>query len=1093
LRFTVAARVALLAGSVCLGAATQARAQEEEADHARRRWEWFYQQRAYPFGTIPARALDRARVQLEVLRRPAFGAVPAPISGTRWQTIGPRAIPISGTSIGRISTIAIHPTNTSTIYVGGAQGGVWRSTDNGVTWTALTDKACSLAMGSIALDPVNPAIVYAATGEQHFSGDSYYGCGVLRSTDGGNTWTRLGANVFVRSRIARLVIIPSTAGTVATTTLLAASDNGLWRSLDGGASWTVVRSGIATDLVVDPGNDRIIFVAIRGQGVFRSADRGTTWAPAGTGFPTANVGRINIAITPTSTSRLFASVHNQSTSALLGIWTTTDAGVSWAQLPAAGASCGTQCWYDMFIAVHPTEPNTIYFGGVALFRSTDGGITFSLIGNNIHVDQHYITFDPQNPQRAYVANDGGIYRSENGVTGWTSLNAGLELTQFYSGISLHPSEFAIVLGGTQDNGTLRYTNHPTWAAVLGGDGGFTAINYDNPVIQFAETQWTANSNSAGPRRSDGGGFARKVNGIVTSEQALFIPPLVMDPVNAQVLYFGTTRLYRTTDAAESWRAVSPVLATTGAISAIAPAASDPGTVYAGTSTGLLYVTRDTGTTWTQRTSGLPQRFITDIAVDRADPLTAYVTVSGFGSGHIFRTTNGGQSWSNVSANLPDVPVNAVLLDPASRAIVMLGTDLGVFVSADGGASWTVLEDGMPNVAVFDLAYNPATASLVAATHGRGMFQLQLDRPLTLAVVPKRRKVTVIEGSPPTRDSAAVVLTGTGAGGAGWSATHRASWLTFNTAQGMGGGRVSWSRNTAGLEPGVYVDTITITTTGAVDSPALLVDTLVVESDVAVLTVSPAARRDTASAGATLLRRDSALITLPGLAGARTAWTATARKGTWITLITAAGTGSGTARWTRNPAALNVGVHVDTITVSAGAAEGSPALVVDSLVILPTLALSATTSRDTLLSGASGTSAVTRQLTVGGDPAGAIDWTVTHGAADWLTLVTTAGRGSGPISWTRSAANLRDGIFIDTITVRAGAARLSVIDTLFVSAPTVAQECAINHIFGMSCLDASQVRWLDLAGNRDGQYNLGDLLAFLARGGNSPVGLRPRRR
>ncbi|MGH7470309.1 MAG: WD40/YVTN/BNR-like repeat-containing protein, partial [Longimicrobiales bacterium] len=570
-------RPVLLGGLLVLSAG-QARAQEEEEDHARRRWEWFYQQRAYPFGTIPAGALERARVQLEGLRRPLFGAVPPPISGTRWQAIGPRAIPTSGTSIGRISTVAIHPTNTNLLYVGGAQGGVWRSTDGGSNWTALTDKECSLAMGAIVLDPVNPAIVYAATGEQHFSADSYYGCGVLRSVDGGNTWTRLGASVFVRSRISRLVILPSTAGTVATTTILAASDNGLFRSLDGGANWVLVRAGTATDLVMDPSNERTLYVAIRTQGVFRSVDGGATWGALGAGFPTASLGRINITISASSPSRLYASLHNLSNSALLGILTTTDAGATWTQLPATGASCGTQCWYDMFIAVHPTNPNTIYFGGVGLFRSLDGGSTFSSIGNTIHVDQHYLAFDPVNAQRIYVTNDGGIYRSDNGGTTWTSLNAGLELTQFYGGISLHPSEQAIVLGGTQDNGTLRYSNNPTWAAVLGGDGGFTAINYDNPVIQFAETQWTAGSTSSGPRRSDGGGFVRKVNGIVTSEPALFIPPLVMDPVNAQVLYFGTNRVYRTADAAESWTPVSPVLVTTtGAVSAIAPAAGDPGT------------------------------------------------------------------------------------------------------------------------------------------------------------------------------------------------------------------------------------------------------------------------------------------------------------------------------------------------------------------------------------------------------------------------------------------------------------------------------------------------------------------------------------
>jgi photosystem II stability/assembly factor-like uncharacterized protein len=1086
-----------IAAGLLLPAAAELRAQQEEEDHARRRWEWFYQMRAFPFGTIPAGALERARGQMEVLRRPSLGTVP-PISGTTWQPIGPRAIPTSGTSIGRISAIAVHPTDGNTLYIGGAQGGVWRTSDGGATWTPLTDKQCSLAMGSIALDPVNPSIVYAGTGEQHFSADSYYGCGVLRSLDGGNTWTRLGATVFVRGRISRMLIVPSTAGTVATTTIFAASDNGLFRSTDGGANWTLVRSGIATDFVIDPTDDRIVYTAIRQQGVFRSANRGTTWEPLGTGFATTSIGRINIAIVPSSPTTLYASVANLTTSMLNGIWRTIDSGVTWTQLAATGASCSTQCWYDMYIAVHPTNPNQLYFGGVSMYRSLDGGTTFSAIGSligggAIHVDQHYLTFDPRNPQRIYAANDGGIYRSDNAGTTWASLNAGLELTQFYSGISLHPSERTIVLGGTQDNGTLRYSNSPTWAAVIGGDGGFTAINPDNPAVQFGETQWTTTSQSSGPRRSDGAGFIRKVNGIVTTETALFIPPLVMDPSNPSVLYFGTNRLYRTRDAAESWTPISPLIATTGAISSIAPAATDPNTIYVGTSTGNLMVTRDSGIAWTTRTTGLPTRAITDIAVDRADPLTAYVTVSGFGGNHVFRTVNAGQSWSSASGNLPDLPVNAVLLDPVSRAFVLVGTDLGVFVSADSGSTWTVIDDGMPNVAVFDLAYNPATASLVAATHGRGMFQLQLNRALTVAVVPRRRKATVLEGPrAPFPDSAAVVLSGTGAGSAAWTATHRASWLTLTNSSGTIGSKVSWTRNSTGLAPGIYVDTITVTSAGAIDSPVLLLDSLIVESAVAVMSLSNTSRRDTASAG-TAPRVDSVSLILPGSAGARATWTARARKATWIAVLTPAGTGSAAIRWTRNPTGLTVGVHVDTIAVTSDGAIGSPALVVDSLVILPLLALNPSSARDTVTSGSTTVSTVTRQLTIGGDPTGTVDWTVRHGVASWITIVTPSGRGNGPVSWTRSAANLRDGLYIDTITVTAGGARIALVDSLVVTAPTVTRACAAGHLFGASCLDAVQLKWLDLAGNRDGQYNLGDLVAFLSRGGVSAAPARRKER
>jgi photosystem II stability/assembly factor-like uncharacterized protein len=418
-------------------------------DTPQQRWEYFYQQRAYPFSDIPAGALQRARGGLIATQPGLFGA-PPPIQGTTWIPFGPQRIPSSGISTGRLTAIAVHPTESDIIYIGGAQGGVWKTTDGGANWVPRTDDQCSLAMGSIAIDPVNPEIIYAGTGEQHFSGDSYYGCGVLRSEDGGATWTQLGASHFVmdeasNARISRVDIDPGTAGDVGVTTVLAASDNGLFRSTNGGDTWTLVLNGTATDLIRNPTDSQVLYAAIRYTGVFKSTDGGMSWDTLTVGFPTEDVSRINLALAPSSPETVLASIQHRTESNLLGIWKSTNGGGSWTKLTATGASCGSQCWYNMTIAVSPADPNTIFFGGVSLFRSTNGGVTFLDIRGGIHVDQHHITFDPQNPATVYVGNDGGVFRSTNGGSEWTSLNTNLALTQFYPGVSLHPWDAAVSL------------------------------------------------------------------------------------------------------------------------------------------------------------------------------------------------------------------------------------------------------------------------------------------------------------------------------------------------------------------------------------------------------------------------------------------------------------------------------------------------------------------------------------------------------------------------------------------------------------------------------------------------------------------------
>jgi hypothetical protein len=724
---------------------------------------YFVEMRATPNGRIPPRARQaalaqmRARWPLLMSRDATLTTVPSPLAKS-WEPLGPRPIAADGTQYsGRLTSIAVHPTNPDMIYVAGAQGGVWKTVNGGGSWTPLTDAQCSLAMGSIALDPKNPEIIYAGTGELHFSADSYYGCGVLKSVDGGQSWTELGKSVFDLAnggrRISKVVVDKAT-GNTASAIVMAATDNGLYRSIDAGNSWTPSLQtdgplGAVTDLVADTTNAGVYYAAggdLAGparNGVFKSTDAGATWTkvwqPPITNITnnSTNAGRISLAISASSPGTVYASVedaHNGggADGALLGIFVTENGGATWTQrLATTGnpAMCGSgqQCWYDMVIAVDPTSPSTVYFGGFSLYKSTNGAVNFTDIGSDIHVDHHAFAFHPTTPTTIFSGNDGGIFKSVNGGASWITLNTNIELTQFYSGVSVSPTSATTVLGGTQDNGTLEWAGTGSWPRVNGGDGGFTAIDQLTGATAFAETQWTANSGFSGPRRRDSGGsfFALKTNGINLGDRALFIPPIVMDPLRPRIVFFGTFNLYRSANSGDQWTNIGQSLvAGSGSIFSIGVAASDTLTIYTGSSDGRLSYTHDMGATWATAT-GIGTGPISDIAVDPRDARHAIIVQSGFtASSKAWRTTDGGLTWTNLTFDLPNVPVLAVVLEPGSRDIT-IGTDLGVFTLRNGTTSWVPVLNGLPNVAVYDLVFDAPRSRLIAATHGRGMFSLDV--------------------------------------------------------------------------------------------------------------------------------------------------------------------------------------------------------------------------------------------------------------------------------------------------------------------------------------------------------------------------------
>ncbi len=713
--------------------------------------DWFFRQRAYPYEQINHTAYLNALEQARQLRDEAGSNR----SDGIWEFAGPV------NTGGRITDVEMHPSDLNTIYLGAASGGVFKSTDAGITWQPVFDDALSLSVGDIAIAPSDPDILYVGTGEANAGGGSlaYDGVGVYRSEDGGQTWQHKGLE---ESRnIGRMVVDPRDPDVVyvaAMGNLFADSpDRGIYKTTNGGDTWEnvlfVSDSTGAIDVAINPENPDTLYAAMWERvrrpnrrsyggptcGIYRTFDGGTTWQELTNGLPTLaeDKGRIGIDISASDPNILYA-IYADSIGYMKGVYKTFDGGDTWIQTNDGGLSGAyySYGWWFGRIKIDPVDPDIAFVIGFTLYRTKDGGNSWTDVsGWDVHVDQHGLYIHPLNHNFMVLGNDGGLYLSYDGGNSW-NWNKTIPITQFYTCEVDHQMPWRLY-GGTQDNGTNRTPTGALddWEMIYGGDGFYVLVDpLDNNYI-YAEYQY------GGLGRSTNGGwsFSDATSGISQSDRFNWNCPLAFDPSDPKTLYFGTNRLYKTVNRAVSWFPVSgdltdgdqPGNLAYNTLTTISVSPVNTDIIYTGSDDGNVYVTQDGGQTWQNISAGLPKRWITRVAADPVEETTAYVTISGYRwdefMPHVFRTEDLGQTWEDISANLPEAPVNDIIVDPGNSQVLFVATDVGVYVTWNGGTDWEMLGDNLPNVVVNDLDYHQPTNKLIAATYGRSLYTYDLEQ------------------------------------------------------------------------------------------------------------------------------------------------------------------------------------------------------------------------------------------------------------------------------------------------------------------------------------------------------------------------------
>lgn len=792
-----------------------------------------------------------------------------------FRAIGPTA------TGGRIVDIAVDPRSDHTIYAASASGGLWKTLNNGTTWNCIFEKEGTISLGDIAIDPNNPDTIWVGTGEANNQRSSYWGDGVYKSTDGGESWKHMGLTD--THHIGRIVVDPSDSRVVyvaaAGHLYTSNEERGLFKTSNGGRTWEKVLYISPTvgviDVVIDPLRPSIVYAAAYerlrrpwdfdgngpGSAIYRSEDSGKTWERAEGGLPSGDIGRIGLAVYPKDPRIVYATVSNQNRpatpakkpqavvtedgtvklpfglevkfeeagcvivdvdngsaasragvrdgntlSAVGGsevtdqemlveavnrlkpndvldidvlkesqtisfqyfvpqdrsgnqiggeVYRSDDAGITWKKVNERPVG-GNPGYYYGQIRVDPNDAQQLYMLGVPMYRSSDGGKTWSGDGApSVHVDHHALWINPKNSNHLLLGNDGGFHITYDKCATWDHVY-NLPLAQFYAiGVDMqYPYH---VYGGTQDNGSWGGPSAPRgfgsvgrfdWYRVGGGDGFYVQVDPRDSNTVIAESQFgviqrldrtTGNSRSVRPPQSDPEGARDRYN---------WNSPILMSVHDPRVIYFGGNKLFKSFNQGDDWLVISPDLTTADAdrlkgnvphctITTISESAINRNVLMVGTDDGKVHLTKDGGENWTDMSGRFPLQpegwWCSRVQLSSHDDQTAYVSFTGYREDDfrpfVFKTTDGGENWTSIASNLPMEPVNVIKEDPVNANVLYLGTEFGVWVSVNQGSKWLQIDSGLPRVAVHDLLIHPRDMDLVIGTHARGAFIMDDITPL----------------------------------------------------------------------------------------------------------------------------------------------------------------------------------------------------------------------------------------------------------------------------------------------------------------------------------------------------------------------------